>query len=231
MRKQKGRKLLADNFDWRDVGAVTAVQDQGSCGSCWAFAATATAESYVIAFGRADNSLGLTQQLTLVCTPGSDCDGGWPQDAAAVIAKKGVPYRSAYPYTPSSTDTSICEGASYYVPVSEGSSYYTDLSDSEIIILLALAPVAVDVYSSDWYAYSSGILSCTSAAVYADHVVELVGYTSTYWIIKNSWGTSWGQAGFAWITRSRATSYDSCLIGSGVTEFWGTPKVLLTSNF
>jgi hypothetical protein len=63
------------------------------------------------------------------------------------------------------------------VPVAKGSNYYVGLSDSEIITLLANAPVAVDVYSSSWYSYSSGILSCTSSAVNADHVVELVGYT------------------------------------------------------
>lgn len=66
-------------------------------------------------------------------------------------------------------------------------------------MLLELAPVAVTVNSQDWYAYSSGILSCGYHSK-IDHAVELVGYTSTYWIIKNSWGTSWGQHGYVWIT-------------------------------
>lgn len=149
-----------------------------------------------------------------------------------MIVSTGIPYRSQYPYTPSSTSRDICTKASYYVPVASGSTYYTHLSDYDLITLLSQAPVAVDVYSSSWYSYSSGILSCTSSAVYADHVVELVGYTSTYWIIKNSWGTSWGIGGFGWITRSRATTYDNCLIGSGVTEYWGDPITLATaSNF
>lgn len=206
------------------------MQDQGACGSCWAFAATATAESFAIVQGNADSSLGLSEQFSLACTPGSDCDGGWPQDAARRITLKGCPLRSSYPYSPSAISTSICSEASYYFPVAIGSNYYTGLSDEEIISLLEGYPIAVDVYASGWYSYHSGILSC-GPAIWADHVVELVGYTSTYWIIKNSWGTSWGMSGFGWITRSRANSYVNCLIGSGVTEYWGKPLSTTSEHF
>lgn len=127
-------------------------------------------------------------------------------------ALNGVPYRSAYPYTPSSTSTALCTNASFYLKFAQGSNYFRGLSDSEIISLLQRAPVAVNVNADDWYSYSSGILSCGSHSSIT-HAVELVGYTSTYWIIKNSWGIWWGQKGYVWITRAQSSN---CLIGSGV---------------
>jgi len=94
-------------------------------------------------------------------------------------------------------------------------------NDADIISLLQTSPLAVTVSAGNWGSYSSGILSCPSTAV-INHAVELVGYTSTYWILKNQWGASWGQGGFIWVTRSRTNVATNCFIGSTVVQFAGS---------
>jgi C1A family cysteine protease len=91
-------------------------------------------------------------------------------------------------------------------------------NDADIIALLQTSPVAVTVSSKNWASYSSGIYSCPSNSI-IDHAVELVGYTSTYWILKNQWGSSWGQNGFIWVTRSRAQNTTNCFIGSAIVQY------------
>lgn len=67
----------AASLDWRLLGAVTPIQDQGACGACWAFATVAQAESHAIIRNRATSSIGLSEQFLLKCNPGSSCGGGY----------------------------------------------------------------------------------------------------------------------------------------------------------
>jgi hypothetical protein len=88
-------------------------------------------------------------------------------------------------------------------------------------MLLQDYPVALELSAEGWSSYHTGIFSCSSRAT-IDHAVELVGYTSTYWIIKNQWSSSWGKQGFIWVTRSRVNLYTNCFIGERVIVYWGT---------
>ncbi len=95
-----------------------------------------------------------------------------------------------------------------------GHKSYYDLSDWDIIDLLQNGPVGVGVSATGWESYSSGTLSCSPGAA-VNHAVVLVGYTADAWIIKNSWDTTWGMAGYAYITRN---PYINCRIGVGVFQ-------------
>lgn len=194
------------------MGAVTPIQNQGSCGACWAFVGVAAAESHVIIKNRATNStIGLSEQYLLRCTSGSNCAGGYIEDGMQNIVTHGCPLRSSYPYNPTDLSTTLCASASSYFGVATSRTYYTSLTDTQMITLLQTSPLAIGVASTDFNSYTSGILTCNNNAL--DHAVLLVGYDTNYWYIKNSWGTSWGLAGFAKITRTRTQPYTNCRIG------------------
>jgi hypothetical protein len=87
---------------------------------------------------------------------------------------------------------------------------YFSLSDLELIYLLQTGPVVVAVASQDWEYYGGGVMNC-QLNVTEDHAVLLVGYTTQYWIVKNSWGPKWGENGFIRISRNRD---HNCRMGS-----------------
>ena len=126
-----------------------------------------------------------------------------------LTASGGVPYESTYPYNPYVTYTGICSASGVRVGYEE-INYY-NLDDNQLITLLQTEPVAIAVASSGWSSYSTGVFSCASNAG-IDHAVLLVGYTETYWIIKNQWGSSWGMAGYIHVSRTQGSN-----CGIGVT--------------
>jgi C1A family cysteine protease len=102
--------------------------------------------------------------------------------------------------------------------------------------LLQYTPLAIAVSATDWenYGSSSGILSCTSTSN-VNHAVLLTGYTADYWIIKNQWGSAWGNNGYAKISRLTANN-SNCWIGRGVYALGGVStsneiKLVLTFMF
>ena len=87
---------LPEEFDWRERGKVTGVRSQGSCGSCWAFVATAIYESQVLIHGGQEHDL--AEQVPLQCTRSSSCSGGYPKYALQNITSRGMPSESQVPY-------------------------------------------------------------------------------------------------------------------------------------
>lgn len=83
------------------------------------------------------------------------------------------------------------------------------MGDSELINFLQAGPVAISINADNWEFYGSGVFSC-AANSQPNHAVLLVGYTPTYWIVKNQWKASWGQSGFMYVTR---TANKNCAIG------------------
>lgn len=193
-----------DAVDWRNKGVVNPIQDQGQCGSCWAFSAIQAQESvYAIANGKLEK---LSEQNLVDCvTSCYGCNGGL-MDASYdyVIAHQGgkFSYLADYPYTArdGSCKFSAAKAGSMiksYVNIQEGSE--KDLAAK----VSTIGPAAIAIDASQWsfQLYSGGIYDeSRCSATNLDHGVGCVGYgtegTKNYWIVRNSWGQGWGEKGY-----------------------------------
>jgi C1A family cysteine protease len=199
------------SIDWRQKGAVTSVKDQGQCGSCWTFSATGAVEgAWEISTG---NLVDLSEQELVDCATGISygshgCNGGQMEGAFKFIIEKGQCSLSSYPYTAKDGSCKICS------PVAHISSCSDVKPNDQISLKAAVAqqPVAVAIEADTFYfqSYSSGILTSPTCGTTLDHGVLIVGYGTEngqdYWLVKNSWGTSWGLDGYVKIAKSSSTN-------------------------
>jgi len=186
--------------NWADV-YTTAVKDQGYCGSCWAFSATEQIESDAIRLGLLTTSDALSPEQIVQCDTVDDgCDGGNTETAFEYVKNAGgletdevYPYTSYYDVTGSCTSNS----ADYMVTVAD----YYSLSDEDSMIshIFSTGPISVCLDASSWSSYVSGII--TTCGMDVDHCVQAVGINidEGYWIVRNSWGTEWGNEGYIWL--------------------------------
>jgi C1A family cysteine protease len=208
------------NYDWNNCGVVTPVYNQGQCGSCWAFSATETIESYFALDGGQLTQLSM-EQIVDCDTGGEDqgCNGGFPSGAYKYVeGAGGLDPLSDYPYTAGEGESGSCQfnqqevaaTVTNYQSVNGESGLYQQASSS------SGGPVSVCVDASSWQDYQGGVLSSCGEDV--DHCVQLTGYANygqsgAYWIVRNSWATSWGENGYIWI----AIGQNLCDIGSYAT--------------
>ena len=206
------------SVDWRSKGIVNAIRDQGQCGSCWAFASTANAESaWAISTG---DLLDLSEEYLVDCATGvgyfnMGCNGGNPDSAFKYMINKGQCAESSYPYkagvtkTAGKCETEICEQSSVHF------SGCMDVAPNDQVSLqaaVAKQPVVVAIEADTRYfqSYSGGILDATSCGTNLDHAVEIVGYGTEngidYWNVRNSWGNTWGEDGYFRIKKSSSTN-------------------------
>jgi C1A family cysteine protease len=195
------KRQLPASIDWRTKGVVAAVKNQGQCGSCYIFAATASLEGvYGASKGKFPGAL--SEQQALNCLS-SGCNGGWPGDVST-YHKNGVTSSNTLPYTGNKGSCSAPAAAARStgnVPVAR--------SDAALQQALAtVGPVAVAINASPQFmAYRSGIFSDTKSCSNnvnerVTHAVTAVGYDSQSWIVRNSWGTTWGEGGYIRMARS-----------------------------
>jgi len=193
----------AEAIDWRAKGKVSAVKDQGRCGSCWAFSATEEIESMWAMKGHAVPELS-PQQIVSCDTSVGGCNGGGTKSAYEYVESAGgIESESSYPYVSGQTkETGTCDFKSSRVfPGLKVTGYnVVGQHDEETMAVQmnSVGPLSVCVDASSWGSYKGGVL--TSCGTQIDHCVQAVGYNKTasppYWIVRNSWGTRWGENGY-----------------------------------
>jgi len=207
---------LPKTVDWRPKGAVTGVKNQGQCGSCWSFSTTGSVEGQHFLSGQG-SLVGLSEQNLMDCSSAQGnmaCDGGLMDDAFQyIITNNGIELEADYPYT--AVDGSVCK----YKVADRGAciqSFVDIPTGNETALQVAVATVgpvsvAIDASQSSFQFYESGVyysFFCSSTNL--DHGVLAVGYGSEmssyqmddYWLVKNSWGASWGDAGYIKMIRN-----------------------------
>jgi C1A family cysteine protease len=205
------------SVNWVTKGAVTAVKDQGDCGGCWSFATTGNIESQAKLAGYPLTPL--SEQELLSCDdwfPCSGCSGGEMSCAFQFLQsshKGAIATEKSYPYTSgSSGKVASCKGAGSAGATITGSK---DLPTSEAQMATWVAtkgPIAIGAHADPWLQYKGGIFS-GSCSGDPDHAILIVGYGTDagqdYWLIKNSWGASWGDGGYIKLVRTDGDS-DNC---------------------
>ena len=188
------------SIDWRQYGAVTSVKNQGQCGSCWTFAVAAAYETcQKIAGNQIDN---LSEQEILDCDRTDyGCNGGYPANAFKWIQQNGgicqlakynyVGYQQSYCYK------SYC--SNYGKRITKYTNVYRTEGGLQAAVCTGAVTVAIQADQQAFQFYKSGVLT-GSCGTQLDHAVTVVGFgyqgNQQYWLIKNSWGTGWGDGGY-----------------------------------
>jgi|Transcript_10696 C1A family cysteine protease len=212
---------LPDAVNWIQLGGVTPVKNQGSCGSCWAFSTTGALEG--AKYVKTGELVALSEQNLLDCDHEDlGCNGGLMDNAFKFDEKSGgLCSEDDYPYEAKQgstcnpmncTDVSGSEVSTFYdVPAGE---------EKSLLAALAMQPISVAI-QADQFAfqfYKGGVLTDDSCGKNAqlDHGVLAVGYGSDletnepYFIVKNSWGETWGENGYIRMSRASKNEYGMC---------------------
>ena len=196
------------SVDWVQGGAVTAVQNQGACGSCWAFGTVGAIEG--AHFKTTGELLKFSEQQFVDCC--SDlcygCNGGFQNKAIQWAENNDLCLESEYKYTGRQGTCKQTQCTKTYHTVNRCHSVCPYTVDA-LKAALEIEPVSVtvDAGSSAFQFYSSGILESTSCGTALNHAVLGVGYGTDYITIKNSWGTGWGDNGYIMISTKNTSPY------------------------
>jgi len=197
---------IADHKDWRDDGVITPVKNQAQCGSCWAFSTTEEIESRWAQAGHKLIELSV-QQIVSCDNVDQGCNGGDTVTAYQYVEKAGgLELGSKYPYTSGGGDSGNCHFDKHAVVANiTGYKWVTKNSDETAMkkFIANEGPISTCVDASTWQFYTGGVIT-SNCGRSLDHCVQTVGYNhnqqdGAYWIVRNSWGPSWGEQGYLYI--------------------------------
>jgi cathepsin B len=204
---------------------IHAIRDQARCGSCWAFAAS---EVLSDRFCIAGKDVGVLSPQYMVSCDFSNygCQGGYLTNSWAFLVKTGIPTDACYPYTSGGGVRGACQTKCHdgsALVLHKASKYYlTGSVENTMNDIAANGPVEAgfSVYS-DFMQYKSGVYQHKSGSLLGGHAVKIVGWgvegSTPYWIVANSWTTSWGESGFFRIIKGRnECSFESQIITGAV---------------
>ena len=196
--------VRADSVDWRSKNAVTAVKNQGQCGSCWAFSTTGTLEG---ADAIADGSLlSFSEQQLVDCDKGGNmgCNGGSMDLALKYTETHPLELEADYPYKGKKLFGRCLYDSSKGKSHNRGYKDVTSKSVSALESAVTTGPtsIAIEADKRVFQMYKGGVLNSIECGHKLDHGVLAVGYGSDHFIVKNSWGGSWGEEGYVRISNS-----------------------------
>jgi C1A family cysteine protease len=226
-----GRFLtLPSHFDWREAGGVTPVKNQGTCGSCYAFAAIAAMESRVLIVE--DSTFDFSENNVKECEwYESSCNGGNDWIVANYLTTAGTVLEACDPYVPYDTECNqtcpyrktLCgwgEISGNVIPSVEVLKSYVGTYGP---IYTTMYAGSGDPWRSEFAAYGGGYTLYHAGSEYPNHAVLIVGWDDELphaggqgaWIVKNSWGSSWGgTCGYGTERGYFTIAYGSASIGA-----------------
>lgn len=200
---------LAEAVDYRhSLNSSHFLRQQGACGSCWAVAAVGALEMHAELRGQQSRPLSYQQLVDCVPNPqhcGGDggCKGATAELAFEYVENHGLADAQSY----KSDGFSKCGSPQPATKISAWERLPTNKLRPLMETVANKGPVVVSVDASGWSSYDSGIFNGCSRDATVNHAVLLVGYGTDeatgkkYWTIRNSWGASWGEAGFIRLQR------------------------------
>jgi len=207
--QEKSDDITPGIVDWRKKGAVTPVKDQGHCGSCWAFSTTGAIEGAWKISGH--KLVSLSEQQLVDCSfryGDLGCHGGLPDNGFHYTMDMELCSEDDYGYTGERGSCAV-DACDNFVAISA----CVDVKSGDQVGLrqaVAMQPVSIAIQADQFVFqhYTSGIITDASCGTELDHAVLVVGYGSEdgldYWLVKNSWGTSWGNNGYVKILRTNS---------------------------
>jgi len=185
----------SNDIDWREKGAVTPVKNQAQCGSCWAFSAVGIVEGWGFTTGKGLHDLSEQQLVDCAGSYGNQgCNGGWHDKAVDYLADGGSCEQKDYPYTGRDGQ---CKRTC--TPVIKPNKSVKGTTEAALSNAINVGPVGVAVDASGGFqSYHSGVFT-GPCGTQLNHAILAVGFNSSpskYWIVKNSWGTTWGNKGY-----------------------------------
>ncbi|CAH1790508.1 unnamed protein product [Owenia fusiformis] len=207
----------ASEVDWRKKGYVTPVRNQGNCGSCWAFGVTGAIEGQH--FKKTGKLVPLSVQNLVDCSKDNNgCRGGWESKAYDYVKINGIDTEMSYPYI---AKESTCKFRKSEIGATIRDYKFLSGEQNLMTATAAVGPIscAIDA-TKKFMLYKTGIfVDDTCKKFSSNHIVLVVGYctdasqadSNDYWIVKNSFGTSWGEGGYV---RMRRNYNDMCGIAS-----------------